>query len=229
METNPNIIKLLEMLDHPEAYSEQEIRDIINSDDETREAYRLMVMAKQGYRHGKTDGADDIEAAWQRFEGKALKEDENTGRFSRYSSFHKIAASFIGILLVSSIAFAAIHIVRRYQKSEAPQVGQASNGQASTNQTATARDSVIAFPTDSIITDTLIAQPKVFDNIPLEEMLTEIAAQYNVEIKYQNDEARQLRFHFVWNRQKGIEQVVGDLNHFERLHVTLKDNQLIVE
>ena len=42
METNPNIIRLLEMLESPEAYSEQEIRDIINKDEETREAYRLM-------------------------------------------------------------------------------------------------------------------------------------------------------------------------------------------
>ena len=45
--TNDNISRLLEMLDNPSAFTEQEIRDIINSDDEAREAYRLMVAAKQ--------------------------------------------------------------------------------------------------------------------------------------------------------------------------------------
>ena len=44
--TNENIRQLLEMLDHPKAYTEQEIHDIINRDDDTRETYRLMVEAK---------------------------------------------------------------------------------------------------------------------------------------------------------------------------------------
>ena len=38
METiNDNIRQLLEMLDNPEAYTEQEIQDIINRDEDTRE------------------------------------------------------------------------------------------------------------------------------------------------------------------------------------------------
>ena len=43
--TSENIRQLLEMLDNPDAYTEQEIHDIINRDDDTREAYRLMVEA----------------------------------------------------------------------------------------------------------------------------------------------------------------------------------------
>ncbi|MCR5131567.1 MAG: DUF4974 domain-containing protein [Prevotella sp.] len=236
METNPNIIRLLEMLDHPEQYSEQEIRDIIDSDGETREAYRLMVMAKQSYRHEKTAKAEDLDAAWNRFERKAIREEDKeqshlnpSAEFgtdvahSRNSSFSKIAASFIGLLFASGIAFAAIHIVQRYQKQNA-QIEQ-----TGAEQPSSAKDSNGIIPADTLTTDTVSVQPKVYDNIPLEEMLAEIAAQYRVEVKYQNEETRQLRFHFVWNRQQGIEQVASDLNHFERIHVTLKDNQLIVE
>ena len=46
MDTNPNISRLLAMLDNPEAYTEQEIYDIIHSDEETLEAYRCMVAAR---------------------------------------------------------------------------------------------------------------------------------------------------------------------------------------
>jgi hypothetical protein len=60
-------------------------------------------------------------------------------------------------------------------------------------------------------------------------MLPEIAAHYDANVTFVNDEARQLRFRFVWNPQKGIDQVVSDLNQFERLNVTLKDNQITVE
>ena len=42
METNNNIDRLLAMLDHPERYSEQEIMDTVNRDDETREFYRSL-------------------------------------------------------------------------------------------------------------------------------------------------------------------------------------------
>jgi hypothetical protein len=60
-------------------------------------------------------------------------------------------------------------------------------------------------------------------------MLPEIAAHYDAKVTFVNDKTRQLRFRFVWNPQKGIDQVVSDLNQFERLTVTLKDNQITVE
>lgn len=104
METNPNIIRLMEMLETPEAHSEQEIRDIINSDDETREAYRLMVASKQGYLHKQKEQPIDIQAAWQRFEDKHYP--QKTSR-----NWMKIAASFIGILLITGVAFAAVRIL----------------------------------------------------------------------------------------------------------------------
>ena len=212
MEANPNITRLLEMLENPEAYSEQEIRDIINSDDETRETYQLIVATKQGYIHRQTERSDDIQAAWQRFESKHYPKQPNRNRM-------KIAASFIGILLVSSITFAAIHIVRQHQKQEFPQ----------TEQTVTVAKTTNTIPVDTLTTDTTTVQPVIYDNIPLEKILSEIATYYSTEVIFQNNEIRSLRFHFVWNPQQEIEKVVSDLNHFEHLHVTLKDNHLIVE
>lgn len=114
--TNDNISRLLEMLDNPSAFTEQEIRDIINSDDEAREAYRLMVAAKQGYRHMQSNQAIDTEASWQRFE------QEHMPRQRRFD-WMKIAASFIGILLITGMAFAAVHILppsKTHESNEAP-------------------------------------------------------------------------------------------------------------
>jgi hypothetical protein len=220
------------MLENPEAYSEQEIRDIINHDDETREAYRLMVAAKQGYTHKQTNHTTNAQAAWQRFceseKFKVKSEKPNTAHstaqlhssfFTLHSSFQKIVASFIGILLVSSITFAAIHIVRQHQKQESPQ----------TEQTATVAKTTNTIPVDTLTTDTTTIQPVIFDNIPLEKMLSEIATHYSAEVIFQNNEIRSFRFHFVWNPQQEIEKVVSNLNHFERLHVIMKENQLIVE
>jgi len=213
METiNDNIRQLLEMLDNPEAYTEQEIQDIINRDEDTRETYRMMVEAKRSSRQRLAEKSVDVDAAWKKF---------NQNKQPKQHSYNwmKIVASFIGVLLVSGIAFAAFQIVRHTQQ-HTPKTEEVINTPKSTNIT----------PTDTLTTDTItVPQPIIYDNIPLEKMLPEIAAHYDAKVTFVNDETRQLRFRFVWNPQKGIDQVVSDLNQFERLTVTLKDNQITVE
>ena len=210
--TSENIRQLLEMLDNPEAYTEQEIQDIINRDEDTRETYRMMVEGKRSSRKRLADQPIDVDAAWQRF--NEIHQSKRHG-----FSWMKIAASFIGVLLVSGIAFATIQIVR-YAQQNTPKPEEVIN---------TPKPAIIT-PTDTLTTDTIaIPQPIIYDNIPLEKMLPEIAAHYDTKVTFVNEEARQLRFRFVWNPQKGIDLVVSDLNQFERLTVTLNDNQITVE
>ena len=213
METiNDNIRQLLEMLDNPEAYTEQEIQDIINRDEDTRETYRMMVEGKRSSRQHQANKPIDVDAAWQKFNQKIQPQQHSFG-------WMKIAASFIGVLLVSGIAFAAIQIVR-YTQQHTPKTEEVINTPKSANVT----------PADTLTTDTIATpQPIIYDNIPLEKMLPEIAAHYDAKVTFVNDEARQLRFHFMWHPQKGIEKVVSDLNQFERLNITLNDNQITVK
>ena len=210
--TSENIRQLLEMLDNPETYTELEIQDIINRDEDTRETYRMMVEAKRSSRQRQAEKTIDVDAAWQKFNEIHQSKSHGFG-------WIKIAASFVGVLLVSGIAFAAIQIVR-YAQQHTLKTEEVINTPNPANVT----------PTDTLTTDTIAApQPIIYDNIPLEKMLPEIAAHYDANVTFVNDEARQLRFRFVWNPQKGIDQVVSDLNQFERLTVTLKDNQITVE
>ena len=231
--TNENIRQLLEMLDHPEAYTEQEIHDIINHDEDTRETYRLMVEAKRSCRNRQTDAPVDVDAAWQRFAKKQNLQSSARpeGMLAKARIFNlqfkKIAASFIGVLLVSGIAFAAIHIVRHYVGQDMPTPPQETQ-MVEPHQQIIPDDTVKVETTDTIAPKATM-EPVVFDNVPLEEMLPEIAAHYDAKVFFANDTARQLRFRFVWNPQQDIDQVVSDLNQFESLTVTLKDNQITVE
>ena len=210
--TSENIRQLLEMLDNPDAYTEQEIQDIINRDEDTRETYRLMVASKRSSRQRQADKPIDVDAAWQKLNQKVHPKQHSFG-------WMKIAASFVGIMLVSGIAFAAIQIVR-YAQQHTPRTEEVINTTKRANTT----------PSDTLPTDTTaVSQPIIYDNIPLEKMLSEIAAHYDAKVTFVNDEARGLRFRFVWNPQKGIGQVVSDLNQFERLTVTLKDDVITVE
>ncbi len=218
--TNENIRQLLEMLDHPEAYTEQEIHDIINHDEDTRETYRLMVEAKRGSRSRHDDTPVDVDAAWQRFNQRLQPKQQGQG-------WMKIAASFIGLLIVSGIAFAAIHIVRHYVEQDTQTLPQETQMVEPRQQVAL--DDTVKSETTDTIAPRATMEPVVFDNVPLEEMLPEIADHYDATVTFANDKARQLRFRFVWNPQQDISQVVSDLNQFESLTVTLVDNQITVE
>ena len=188
-------------------------------DPQMRELVEQMAFAKRTFKNEELQTEEpDVEGEWERFATKNFDE----GNETRHGyPFMKMAASFIGILLVSGMAFAAIHIVRMVNSHKAETV--------QTEQPASYKPST-ALPADTVKTDTATTvQPVVFDNVPLENMLTEIAAYYHVEVSFLNDDARQLRFHFVWKREDGLRHAIDKLNRFESLSVRLDENKIIVE
>ena len=201
METNPNILRLLEMLDNPEAYSEQEIRDIINSDDETRETYRFMVAAKQGYRHKQPQSNVDVDAAWQRFEAKVQP-------VRRNHAWMKIAASFIVIIMVSGLAFAAyrIFMTAKVQPAEI----SANNLQPSG----------FNYSPDGMV---------LFTDVRLDSMLTIVAGHYNKVVIFGDKQLKELRIHTKWNQEDSLAAFIGNLNELDELQLTEVQDTIFVQ
>lgn len=130
----------------------------------------------------------------------------------------KIAASFIGILLVSGIAFATIWKQTHPKRGEETSYSEKIDVQRHDTPPSQERTRGESEPVSI-----------VFDNVPLDTMLADIAAYYDAEVEYKNDAARQLRFHFVWKREDGLSRAVEKLNRFESLAIRLEDNKIIVE
>ena len=149
----------------------------------------------------------------------ALDEEKQKSHFRIYLFSHKIAASFIGVLLASGIAFAAIQVVRNISTPK-PQ-------QPTTEQT-TDINPVAPLPADTVQADTIPVEPYVFNNVPLDSMLTAIAAAHGVGVEFENEAARQLRFHFVWKREDSLSRVVEKLNTFEAMNIGIEDKTLVV-
>ena len=136
---------------------------------------------------------------------------------------YKVAASIIGILFTAGVAFAAIHIVRHFVgedvKSPTQEVRISNPSQPSP-----------ALPADTVKTDTTAnAKPIVFDNVALDKMLPQIASYYNKEVDFQNVDARQFRFYFVWKQDETLDVVLHRLNLFESITVELKSDKIVVE
>ena len=217
---NDYILQLLEMLDDPKAYSEKEILDIINHDDNTRETYRLMVEAKRSSRWKQNNLFADVNAAWQHFSQQHYPQKQPSPKWM------KKAASFIGLLLVSGIALATIHFIRM-------QVGK--DVQTPNQETIIPDPPQQTLTTDTLRNDTTITDvpatmaPAIFDNVLFDKMMTEMAEYYHKEAVFQSDEARQFRFYFVWYKEQPIEKIVETLNRFEHVNIMIEDNKLIVK
>ena len=223
----------------------------ILADDEMRQLVQQLGFAKRAFKHDElVDDTPDVEAEWEKFsashaneltnaaraEGKlactmpckeeeddseldALDEEEHKPRFLALLAPRKIAASFIGVLLASGIAFAAIQIVRNINTSK-PQ-------QPTTEQTADI-EPVTSLPAETVKADTIPVEPYIFNNVPLDSMLTAIAEAHGVQVEFENDAARELRFHFVWKHEDSLARVVEKLNTFEAVNIVEEDKKLVV-
>ena len=208
------------------------------------ENQELLALTKQAFVKREVEKESvSVDEEWEKFaaehaeELEALEKDEphavggdlqSPTREVRISNpFHlgilpyKVAAGISGILFTAGVAFAAIHIVRMVSDPK-PQTMQA-------EQTISAKPTS-ALPTDIVKTDTTAnVKPIVFDNVALDKMLPQIAAYYNKEVEFQNADARQLRFYFVWKQDETLDVVLHRLNLFESITVELKSDKIVVE
>lgn len=158
------------------------------------------------------DQVPDVEEAWQQF-------------YQRYTSmmrpmhaWRKVAAILIGILTISGLAIAAIHIVRQSQPSTQKQ------------KTSTkVEKSLSSAPIVQTVESDSIVLPRLYDNVPLGEILSDLSAYYNIKVEYLTDDASKLRLFYQWKPEYTIEKVVEMLNNFEWLQLELKNDTLYVK
>ena len=237
----------LELQEHPEQLTDEQLQQIL-ADDEMRQLVQQLGFAKRAFKHDELKiDTPDVDAEWEKFaashaeeldalnEGERLRERLRVGdgtsgmgdgtsgihkpRFLAFLAPHKIAASFIGVLLASGIAFAAIQVVRNIS-TPIPQLPM-------TEQTTDTKP-VTSLPADTVKADTIPVEPYIFNNVSLDSMLTAIATAHGVGVEFENEAARQLRFHFVWKREDSLTRVLEKLNTFEAVNISMEDKKLVV-
>ena len=197
------------------------------------ENQELLALTKQAFVKREVEKESvPVDEEWEKFaaehaeELEALEKDEpRTATITRLMGIlpYKVAASIIGILFTAGVAFAAIHIVRHF-------VGEDVKSPTQEVQIPNSSQPSPALSADTVKTDTTAnAKPIVFDNVALDKMLPQIAAYYNKEVEFQNTDARQLRFYFVWKQDETLDVVLHRLNLFESITVELKSDKIVVE
>ena len=183
-----DIEDLLRITERPQDYTDEELQQLM-SDPDMRAYYELMVKAEEGFiqRNTKRDKARRL---W------------------------KIAAMFVGIILLSGLTFAAVHIMR----SEKTEIRSQETEAVTTSQPSTLNSQLPE-------SDTI----RTFENAELQQILGELADHYHLEVDYRNEQSRHIRLYTKWNTSAPLSQMVERLNSFEKVSIRQTQNQIIAE
>lgn len=151
----------------------------------------------------------NLRRAIQRRQQRApqLPADFSLHRGKRRMRWHRIAAAFIGFIVVSGLAFAAAYFLQDHS-------GQMRENVAETNHST---------PHASLPT------PVHFNNARLDSILTVVARHEHRAVSYRSEEPRSLRFTITWNPDQPLADFLNTVNEFEGLRLTDARDTIFVE
>ena len=206
-------LMLLDMQEHPEKYTDEQIERLL-ADEEVKDFLRDLAMARMAGKKA-TPKKVDVDKAWKEFSNGS------------YRNRMKIAASVVGIIFLSGVAFAAVQNGWFKFSTSVKAVEDKTATEQIVNSKQLVNDSLKAITTEP--KDSLDMKPVVFDNAELGTILTQMADFYHVKVEYVNANTQHVRLFFNWNKTKTLEQNLELLNAFDRIQIEYVEGTLMVK
>lgn len=206
-------LMLFDMQEHPEKYTDEQIERLL-ADEDVKDFLRDLAMARMAGKKA-TPKKVDVDKAWKEFANGS------------YRNRMKIAASVVGIIFLSGVAFAAVQNGWFKFSTSDKAVEEKATTEQIVNSKQLVNDSLKAMTTES--KDSLDMKPVVFDNAELGTILTQMADFYHVKVEYVNANTQHVRLFFNWNKTKTLEQNLELLNAFDRIQIEYVEGTLMVK
>ena len=206
-------LMLFDMQEHPEKYTDEQIERLL-ADEDVKDFLRDLAMARMAGKKA-TPKKVDVDKAWKEFSNGS------------YRNRMKIAASVVGIIFLSGVAFAAVQNGWFKFSTSDKAVEEKATTEQIVNSKQLVDDSLKAITTEP--KDSLDMKPVVFDNAELGTILTQMADFYHVKVEYVNANTQHVRLFFNWNKTKTLEQNLELLNAFDRIQIEYVEGTLMVK
>ncbi len=204
---------LFRMMDDPGQYTDEQWREIL-ADSECASLYEMMCKTRSALDAEQVDRqftAETVDQEWERFAAS------HHARDVKPFDWRKIAAAIV-VLAVFGIAAAAIYS----QFAHTPQTETVGNTTPKLNPQVTDRTE------DAVDAVAGKHQAHLYDDVPLERIINDLAAHYNVQPQWHGDDVRSLRLYYKWEPDFTLDKVVEMLNNFEAFSVKLDGDQLVI-
>ena len=203
-----NIDRLIEAVEHPERYSETELK-VLLSDPELKQLYRLMCATRADALMPE-DLPDDSEVKRQWKSFKASRRRKNT--ILTWLIRRKVAAIIAFMIASCSIIVVGVSLSSRNMVKVD---GSENVGSAGENELPDKSSLQVALPADTII---------VFEDEKLDRVLAEIAPYYNVRVRLNSPASRDVRLFLKWDSAISLPDLIEQLNSFDRINLFIKDD-----
>ena len=215
-----------DMQEHPERYTDEQVEALL-ADEDIKTFFHDMAMARMAQQKSKNKSVN-VDEEWKKFAAShGLASDKVVSH--AFGNRFKVAASIIGVVLLSGVAFAAIKSgMFRSSSSKETSLVKAEQTSSVTNnnvrqdgKTSNAKETA----------DSLDLKPVVFDNAELGYVVSQLAAFYHVKVEFADAASQHVRVFFNWDKTKTLQQNLDILNAFERIQITYSpdDETLKVE
>ena len=221
---------LLDLLEHPENYTESQ-KDKLLADSEVKEIYQQIVETREAldYKKSKEEMTmPSVSDEWEKLkksEERRVKSEESK-TISLWSPMRKVAA-IATVLVISGIAFAAIHLATHIHQTNTTQSQEVvAERNDSAKQATTIDNHALKEKADSASSEKL---PLVYENAELQAILPPIAQHFHLKVVYQNEASRHIRLYLQLTEGMSLDDIIKLMNHFEKVNIRHEGENLIVE
>lgn len=208
---------LLDAIDHPEKYSSEQLIELA-SDPEIAEVYTTLCKIKSSSFSEDSTTAEDTDRQWEIFKT------HHNRRVSPFRKMSRRAAIWTAVVIASLSALAIGVTITFNSPSE-----QSHNVQETT--TLPYSES-IKHQSSQLLADTIADRTEtdivVFNGETLPTIIERISRHYGLKPEYKSDSSKDIKLYYRWNPEMPANEVVDDLNTFERIQVSLNENVITI-
>lgn len=198
----------LEIFDHPERFSDDELRELLN-DKEILEVYNLLAAAETVTATKESNKSGNIVKVRRR----------------RPAWLRAAAVAAIAVTSAAAVAF----VIRNSDRGRLPAESQTTETVV-TDGTTTALllQDTLAVKADSV-TQSAGSNFVIFKDKTLESILEEISVKYGAKLRFENPRVKDLRLFFKWDKSLTPEQIVAQLNNFDKIDISINGDVITVK
>ena len=200
--------RIIDMTEHPERYTEDELRQMLIDDDEGSRIYRTIAELNAALTYEEMAKSDNDRNAKMRLSDK----------WNKLRFINKTAAVIVAICLISGITYAAVALIHQ------PSTPEKTEAEAQVVMESLSAP-VLSAPASSVPEPIV----KTYEDAPLSTIVAEIARTFSKHHTYRSNKADSLRLYFRLDTRRGLEKNISELNTFENINIEIKGDTIVVD
>lgn len=195
--------KLFEMTEHPNSYTNVEWREMTGE-----------------------EVLDDkiIDAAWMQFQKQYAEKSSSSVlrvvRTKRFLNLRKAAAAVSVMLIVAGVSYAALSLWSEFKRKHVA---------VPASEIVIQSPKSVSAPTLQTAENDSLTGTLLFENTSLAEIMQQVSRHYGMHVVFGNQSLRELRLYYEWNTRSSLDNVVSELNLFEKVNINVSGDTLRID